>query len=219
MTTAIQTEPTPPSQGGNKGVKPAAHERTCLVTGAVCSQDNLIRFALSPDNIIVPDLAQKLPGRGFWVTAERHAIAEAAKKNPFSRAAKEKVKVDPDLADSVYRLSRRRLLDMLGLAKRAGLATLGQPQVEAVLKAGKLSCLFVAADAGRDQEKLSLENRNIHVNREFSRDELGAALGYDQIVYLGLSPDRMTHKIVAMCGQMAALAPLPVTAQTDSQKQ
>ena len=45
--------------------------RTCVVTRAELPQADLIRFVADPDGVIVPDLAQRLPGRGVWVTASR----------------------------------------------------------------------------------------------------------------------------------------------------
>ena len=55
----------------------------------------MIRFVLSPDSQVTPDLAARLPGRGAWVTASREAIELAVKKGAFSRAFKAQVKVAP----------------------------------------------------------------------------------------------------------------------------
>ena len=52
-------------------------ERRCIVTGEVQPKAGLIRFVAGPDGQVVPDLAEKLPGRGIWVTADRAAIAKA----------------------------------------------------------------------------------------------------------------------------------------------
>src|ERR1700722_18822072 len=90
-------------------------ERKCLVTGEVRPKDELIRFVAAPDHSITPDLAQNLPGRGLWVTADREAITTAARKNLFARAAKAQVKADPALADRVVELMKKRCLDFLGL--------------------------------------------------------------------------------------------------------
>jgi len=41
-------------------------ERKCVVTGDFLSRDELIRFVCDPEGKIVPDLAERLPGRGVW---------------------------------------------------------------------------------------------------------------------------------------------------------
>ena len=66
-------------------------ERRCIVTGEVQPKAGLIRFVAGPDGQVVPDLAEKLPGRGIWVTADRAAIAKAAAKGLFSRGARARV--------------------------------------------------------------------------------------------------------------------------------
>ena len=45
--------------------------RRCLVTRETLPMNRLIRFCVSPERMVVPDLANKLPGRGMWVTADR----------------------------------------------------------------------------------------------------------------------------------------------------
>jgi predicted RNA-binding protein YlxR (DUF448 family) len=192
----------------DQATAPLASERRCLVTGETLSRDDLVRFVVGPDNTVVPDLAQNLPGRGLWVKADRDAITAAARKGLFARAAKTAAKAAPDLADLVARLLRARCLDFIGLARGAGLAILGQPQVEAALKSGKLAILLLADDASS-----ALDNRRaVEEYRSFTRDELGAALGHDRIVYAGLKAHGLTERLkIELCrlGKMAK--PLPKT--------
>src|SRR5690606_2996740 len=100
-------------------------------------EDRLIRFVAGPDAIVVPDLARKLPGRGLWVAADRASVETAAKKGLFSRAAKAKLAPPPGLADQVEALLLKRLLDALGLAKRAGELISGFEKVASAVNAGK----------------------------------------------------------------------------------
>ena len=41
--------------------------RRCAVTRALRPKDELIRFVFGPDGAVVPDLKEKLPGRGVWL--------------------------------------------------------------------------------------------------------------------------------------------------------
>jgi predicted RNA-binding protein YlxR (DUF448 family) len=179
-----------------------ASERRCLATGEVLPKDELIRFAADPDGFIIPDLAQNLPGRGLWVKAARDAIDTAARKNLFSRAAKTPLKAGPDLVDQVERLLHKRCLAFMGLARGAGLAVLGQPQVEAALKAGKLDVLLLASDAGQPPHN----SRGIAEYPRFTRDELGAAFGHDQIVYAGLRQHGLTEKLKTELARLEKIA-------------
>ncbi len=79
-------------------------ERRCIVTGEVLPEAQLIRFVADPDAHIVPDIAAKLPGRGFWVRAKRETIVKAVAKNLFARAAEAPVKADIDLPERTEKL-------------------------------------------------------------------------------------------------------------------
>ena len=115
-------------------------ERRDIVSGEVMPDERLIRFVAGPDGV-VPDLACKLPGRGMWVQATRAAVETAARKGAFSQAAKAKLAAAPDLADTVEKLLTRRLLDGLGLARRAGDITFGFEKAAAAIQSGKIKII------------------------------------------------------------------------------
>ena len=104
-------------------------ERRCIVTGEVQPKAGLIRFVAGPDGQVVPDLAEKLPGRGIWVSADRAAIDKAAAKGLFSRAAKAPVKAPVGLDDLVEAGVARRLVELVSLARKSGRAVAGFEKV------------------------------------------------------------------------------------------
>jgi predicted RNA-binding protein YlxR (DUF448 family) len=203
MEAAHTSAPTP--QGDNQTSPGSESERRCLVTGEVLPKDDLIRFVVGPDNTIVPDLAQNLPGRGLWVKADRASIETASKKNLFAKAAKSSVKADASLVDQVVQLMRKRCLDFLGLARRSGIAILGEPQVEAALKAGQLKLVLLATDSKGDVSSFR-EGRSVTISRHFNRNELGAALGHDQLVYLGFKAHALTNKLQSEIARLEKIA-------------
>lgn len=167
--------------------------RRCLVTGDLKPKEELVRFVLDPQGRVVPDLAERLPGHGLWVSASQEALQTAVKKNLFARAAKAVAKTDPGLFEQVHKLFERRCLDWLGLARGAGLAATGFPQLEEMLKTGKLAFILTACDAGQDMlKKLS---RAPTVRSFLTRDLLGEALGREQAVAVGLKPHALTAKL------------------------
>ncbi len=89
-------------------------ERRCIVSGESDSIFGLIRFVVGPEQEIVPDLAERLPGRGIWLTASREAAQTALKKKAFARAARAQVTVPADLPDLLEDLLARRLIDFGG---------------------------------------------------------------------------------------------------------
>ena len=179
--------------------------RRCLVTGTVLQKAELIRFVVDPSNQVVPDVGGSLPGRGMWVIPSSEAIDTAVRKNLFSRAAKTSVQASEGLTAQTGLLLRKRCLDFLGLSKRSGIAVLGQPQVEAAIRAHKLGLLAIATDAsenGLNEVTGMSQIKDLPIIRPFTRHEMGAALGYDQVVYMGLIPHRLTKTIRDECNRL-----------------
>ena len=169
----------------------------------------LVRFVAGPGGLVVPDLARKLPGRGLWVAADRASVDTAVKKGAFSRAAKAKLAASADLADQVETLLRRRLLDGLGLAKRAGELISGFEKVASTLNAGKAAWLIEASDGAADGRR-----KILNVARKspkppqlcglFDAEELGLALGAENVIHTaflaGRGADRWTNDVRRLSG-------------------
>ena len=170
-------------------------ERRCALTRAALEPEALIRFVADPGGDIVPDLARRLPGRGVWVRADKAAVAEAARRNVFSRSLKRSVRVDPTLAERVDRLMERRVLDALALANKAGAVTTGFQQVDALIENGGAFALVHAADAAAGgSEKLTRKFvavaranlREPHLVTSLSTEQLSLAMGRSNVVHAAL---------------------------------
>jgi predicted RNA-binding protein YlxR (DUF448 family) len=62
----------------------SARERRCLARGVSVSRHHLIRFVVSPGGMVVPDIEERLPGRGMWVSADRAALDTAVRRKVFA---------------------------------------------------------------------------------------------------------------------------------------
>ena len=186
-----------------------ARERRDIVTGEVMAEERLIRFVAGPGGVVVPDLARKLPGRGMWVAADRASVETAARKGLFSRSAKAKLAAAPDLADQVDALLRRRVLDGLGLAKRAADLISGYEKVVAALNAGRAAWVIEAADGAADGRRKILNvarksPREPKLLGLYSNEELGLALGGENVIHTaflaGRGADQWTFDVHRLSG-------------------
>ena len=127
-----------------------AGNRTCLVTRVSGPRHKLLRFVVSPQGILVPDVKGVLPGRGLWLTPQRDVVEYAVRKEVFIRAARKKVKVPQDLADGVGQALKDHCLGFWGL-RRAGLVVNGLKSP--VVSVRRLLCCFTRGitpmDVGR----------------------------------------------------------------------
>ena len=168
------------------------NDRTCIVERRPTGPDELIRFVVSPDAAVVPDLKRNLPGRGCWVTADREHVDKAAKKGLFARAFKSEVIVPPDLGGMVDRLLAKSALGALGLSRKAGAVALGATKVEASVRSGAALLVLHAAEASQDGLRKIAQARRatahaggpeIRAYKLFSEQELGLALGGTNVIH------------------------------------
>lgn len=162
--------------------------RQCAVTRERLTQDEMVRFALSPEGVVTPDISAKLPGRGVWVKAERAAVETAVKKGAFSRGFKSEAKAPDTLADDVERLLLMRVTGLLGMAKKAGAAVLGFDQVRDALQKKRPGLLLEAADGAEDgRSKVYFLAKALYSDVEIagalSSTELGMAFGRDRVIH------------------------------------
>ncbi len=180
---------------------------------AASREDRLIRFVIGPDLTVVPDLARKLPGRGLWVAADRTSVETAAKKGLFSRAAKTKLAPPVGLADQVDELLLKRLLDGLGLAKRAGELISGYEKVASALNAGKAAWLIEASDGAPDGRRKMLNvarksPKPTQVFGLFAAEELGLALGAENVIHTAFLAGRAADRWAQDAHRLAGFCPL-----------
>lgn len=180
--------------------------RRCLVTRGVRPKAELVRFVLSPAGEITPDLAGRLPGRGYWIGAERGLVETAVKKHLFAKAAAAAVSVPADLPDLVARLAKTRALERLGLARRAGAAVAGHDKVEAWLREGRAGVLLAASDGAPDgRRKLAALAGGLPVIACFTADELAAAFGRERVVHAALAAGRLATEFLAEVARLRGL--------------
>lgn len=181
--------------------EPAGPMRRCLASREVRPKAELLRFVIGPDERLIPDPAERLPGRGLWLTPRRDIVVAAAAKGLFAKAAGGRVVMPADLAGEVEGLLSQRCLGLLGLARRAGVVRTGFEKVHADLKAGRAGLLLAASDGAADgRAKLAalaaVASPPVLVVALFDSETLSAALGHDGVVHASLAPGGMVARLL-----------------------
>jgi predicted RNA-binding protein YlxR (DUF448 family) len=197
MTTQPATFTTRDGSIAERSAAPGGTERRCIASGENLPTTRMVRFVVGPDGAIVPDVDNRLPGKGLWLSANRDMVETAAAKRLFAKAARSNVTVPANLPDMVADLIRRRCLNHLGLARRAGLVTAGGEKVRAQIASGRVAVLLEAADGSLpERRKLTALVPHAPVVDVFTSSELGAALGRDAVTHVGLADGRLTRTIL-----------------------
>jgi len=173
----------------------------CAVTRQVRPIGELIRFVVAPSGEVIPDLKRKLPGRGLWVSASRQAVAEAVRRNQFSKGFKRELRVAPTLAADTEALMVRGAIEALAMAAKARQVVSGFGKVEDALRSGQaqssVHALIHASDGAADGiRKLDgLVRQNPGVNDEsgpfpvvtaLTSEQLDLALGRSNVIHAAL---------------------------------
>ena len=171
-------------------------ERKCLVTGDSTDKSGLIRFVISPDGVVTPDILGKLPGRGMYVTPSRQAFEDAEKRNPFSRAAKAKAEIPQNLLNTVEQLLVDRVINLISLGRKSGESITGFENVKEALMAERVETLFQASDgSARQKSKLKPPFGDDTHFECLTQSELGQAFGREYAIHVALLGGGLTEKI------------------------
>ncbi len=189
----------------------ACPERRCILTGETQSRQTLLRLAVSPSGLVLPDAQEKAPGRGAWVCSERAAIETAQGngklKAGLARAFKTgDLEIPEELPQMVEDALTRVVLDRLGLEMRVGHLMLGTQRIAETARAGSVALLCHASDASEDGRKKLDQAWRVGREMEGSgerglilpldRDALSVALGRDNVVHLALADDAAAARVL-----------------------
>jgi uncharacterized protein len=216
--------------GDGRRDAPAGPVRTCILSRAEQPRAGLIRLALSPDGLVLPDIRAKAPGRGAWIGVGQAELERSAKrlKGALARAFKDgAVQVPDDLAQRIADQLERAALDRLGLEFRAGHVAIGGERIAAAARAGQLHLLLHAADAGADGSAKLDQAWRVGSDREGSglkgltlpigRTILSLALGRENVVHAGLTDAKAAERVqMALTRWLDFIGPEPSPAPCET---
>lgn len=181
---------------GGRHMKAEETERRCIVTREAQPRFGLIRFVVAPDGLLVPDLAEKLPGRGIWVSADRASLEEAVNKKLFAKAARAQVSVPEGFVDLIETGLAKRVVHLVSLARKAGAAVCGFEKVKGWLADGHARILLQASDGSeRGKGKLWTPEGGRWFGHLTSA-ELGLAFGRESVIHGALASGGLSSRVV-----------------------
>lgn len=170
--------------------------RKCIVTGASMDKNLMLRFAITPDGVVVPDFKKKLASKGVWVSGSKNILQQAVTKNLFTKANKKPVKVDKSLADIVEGLLKKKGLELISLAKKAGSLIVGLEKIKEASNKDMIEFFLEAKDAGNDgHNRILLMAKQKKVFCLYEIEELDKALNTINTVHLAFIKNQMSKAL------------------------
>ncbi|WP_370517908.1 RNA-binding protein [Saccharibacter sp. 17.LH.SD] len=192
-----------PSGGGQRKTLSL---RRCLLSRRHDAPENMLRFVVSPDRRVIPDLTARLPGRGMWLCADRDVLSSPQLGKAFARGARQQVKFPEGLLDLVQEGLAKRLQDGISLGRRAGEAVCGFQKCRERITTGKVGVVICATDASQDElARLMSGHRDIPVVRVPDR-VLASAFGRDRAVYAVIAPGALAQRFVTEYKRFSGVA-------------
>ncbi|MGG5823323.1 RNA-binding protein [Falsiroseomonas sp. HW251] len=193
--------------------------RRCLVTRERLPKEAMVRFVLGPDRKVIADLAERLPGRGMWLSAKADVIEQAARRGAFAKAVRGEVLVPPDLRATIEDGLRGRIRDLVGFARRAGQAVSGWQAAREWLQAGRAGLMVQAADGSTAEKARLVGRRDVPVVSPLDAAALGAPFGRDRAVHVAVARGRLAERIAAEAARLEGMTLRPDAApRRDAQK-
>lgn len=166
-------------------------QRRCLCCRGNGRKVDLLRFVVV-DGMICFDLRKKLPGRGYYVCAQRHCLEKA-----FAKGFQRVLKRDPSslgasaeafIATVALPGLRKRCTELLQSGYGSSQLLVGSDSVEDAAKADALGCYLLATDASESTKKkyrLNAERKGVPCVALFDRAFYGRLFGKSDKVVLG----------------------------------
>lgn len=170
--------------------------RRCVATRVQGERRAMLRFVVSPQGLIVPDLAARLPGRGIWLSARADVINNPRTRQAFARAARMRVDVPDDLVLQVQNGLRLRIADLIGFARRAGQAVAGYQKAHEWLVAGRAALVVQALDGSAEERSRFIGgNVAVPVVTPLPACTLGMIFGRETAVHIAIGAGRLAGLI------------------------
>ena len=159
-------------------------ERTCIVTGSTLPREQLIRIVSGPEGVAVVDLAEKLPGRGVWVTNSAEMLRRLTERNLLKRSIDAEFADINTTLDQVGAMMRARAMATASMARRAGALIGGAGKLAAE---GSFDGLLAAPDASaREYAKLASRLQVVWTSRALDSQALGQICGRPSLAFAAI---------------------------------
>ena len=112
------------------------------------NKDDFIKICLSPDNKLIPDLRDNLPGKSVWLPANKTLIVDILRKEDLKTYFGVSKIFSPDLVSIIEMILRKRILSSISMTKKTGALAIGLDAIKTQL-IQKRHCLIIVAKGAK----------------------------------------------------------------------
>ena len=127
------------------------------------NEEHFIKICLSPDNKLVPDLYDNLPGKSVWLPANMSLIADILEKESLKAYFGVPELLTTDLCALISKILRKKILNSISLAKKSGNLAIGIDAIKTQLTQKKHCLILVAKGAKSLLNNSFFSSKNISI--------------------------------------------------------
>ena len=151
------------------------------------NKDDFIKISLSPDNKLIPDLCDKLPGKSVWLPADKALIIEILKKEDLKTYFGVSKILARELVSLIEILLRKKILSSVSMTKKSGVLAIGLDAIKTQLVQNRHCLILVAMGAKRLAEKSFFASDNVSIFESLlEQRDLEKSTGKNNVKYVGI---------------------------------
>ena len=169
---------------------------SCSLTGNLYCIGQMLMFR-EFNNILVCDVNAKITEKGIWCCPNRKDIEKAIKKKVFDTLLNKKLKIPSFFLESIENNLKLKVLNLIGLSKKAGFLEIGHDKVLKSLKNNTVDVVLIAKGTDK-MNSLFIEKDGkdkILLNKYFTSEEIGKAIGYKKVLCVALIVSKLSNAL------------------------
>ena len=115
-----------------------------FLNSSIINKDDFIKICLSPDNKLIPDLCDKLPGKSVWLPANKTFIVDILRKEDLKTYLGVSKIFSRDVVYIIEMILRNKILSSISMTKKSGVLAIGLDAIKTQL-IQKRHCLIIVA--------------------------------------------------------------------------
>ena len=151
------------------------------------NKDDFIKICLSPDNKLIPDLCEKLPGKSVWLPADKSLIVDILKKEDLKTYFGVSKIFSPDLVSIIEIVLRKKIMSSISMTKKSGVLAIGLDAIKAQLIQNRHCLIIVAMGAKSLANKSYFASENVSIFESLlEQKDLEKSTGKINVKYVGV---------------------------------
>lgn len=161
-------------------------ELYCSVSGKLLTGEEVLFLTSSPENILMLDINKQLPSAHLCIECKREVIELAVQSKILQEFFGTDLTIPINFCEKLGEQLRKKLIELLCLARKSGFIVFGFDKVTEAFKTGKCDFLLRATDSKNVPQKKDTDTALTKIFAVLTSFELGKIIGRNKVVHMAM---------------------------------